>query len=77
MHLTVLFLSFKIKFNPLVIRHMAGSIQLLIVNNILKANFLTYNFSVGIEKVHCFYILFPFCHMGILWLLITGQGAGV
>ena len=39
-HLTVTFNSLKIEFNAAIIRHMAVSIQLSIVNNIFKATVL-------------------------------------
>ena len=39
-HLTVSFASLKTKFNPVIIRHMAVSIQLSAVNNIFKATIL-------------------------------------
>ena len=40
LHLTVSFTSLKKEFNPVIIRHMAVSIQLSSVNNIFKATLL-------------------------------------
>ena len=39
-HLTVSFTSLKLEFNPIIIRHMAVSIQLSTENNIFKATVL-------------------------------------